>query len=206
MKKILNTLFIAALATSFNANAATVNLSGALGDYLTEIVDDPSLQFGSAGTDNYVDPILAYTLLGNSGDPTETDWMTTTLDYLGVTYDPITSIQKIEFGTDADSDAYWTDLGGGIYTGELDSGASHYLVKIGEGNVSYDTFLYENFQDLHLATLDLGWLEDFSGFTGKNFDIYRVSHISAVPVPAAFWLFGTALVGFIGFSRRRNIS
>jgi hypothetical protein len=28
---------------------------------------------------------------------------------------------------------------------------------------------------------------------------------SAVPVPAAFWLFGTALAGFIGFSRRRTV-
>ena len=26
-----------------------------------------------------------------------------------------------------------------------------------------------------------------------------------VPVPAAFWLFGTALIGFIGYSRRRNL-
>jgi hypothetical protein len=29
--------------------------------------------------------------------------------------------------------------------------------------------------------------------------------VSAVPVPAAIWLFGTALVGFIGLGRRRNI-
>ena len=29
--------------------------------------------------------------------------------------------------------------------------------------------------------------------------------MSAVPVPAAFWLFGTALIGFIGFSRRTNL-
>ncbi|MFA9421408.1 MAG: VPLPA-CTERM sorting domain-containing protein [Gammaproteobacteria bacterium] len=28
---------------------------------------------------------------------------------------------------------------------------------------------------------------------------------SAVPVPAAFWLFGTALIGFIGFSRRTTV-
>ncbi len=27
----------------------------------------------------------------------------------------------------------------------------------------------------------------------------------AVPVPAAFWLFGTALIGFIGYSRRTNL-
>jgi len=28
---------------------------------------------------------------------------------------------------------------------------------------------------------------------------------SEVPVPAAVWLFGTALLGFIGISRRRNL-
>jgi hypothetical protein len=31
---------------------------------------------------------------------------------------------------------------------------------------------------------------------------FRVSAVSAIPTPAAFWLFGTALVGFVGFSRR----
>ena len=30
--------------------------------------------------------------------------------------------------------------------------------------------------------------------------------IPEVPVPAAFWLFGTALIGFIGMSRRTNLS
>lgn len=29
--------------------------------------------------------------------------------------------------------------------------------------------------------------------------------VSEVPVPAAFWLFGSALIGFIGFSRRTNL-
>lgn len=30
-------------------------------------------------------------------------------------------------------------------------------------------------------------------------------NIPAVPVPAAFWLFGTALIGFIGISRRTRV-
>ena len=30
--------------------------------------------------------------------------------------------------------------------------------------------------------------------------------VSAVPVPAAIWLFGSALVGFVGFGRRRSIA
>lgn len=31
-------------------------------------------------------------------------------------------------------------------------------------------------------------------------------NIDPVPVPAAVWLFGTALVGFVGISRRRNLA
>ena len=38
----------------------------------------------------------------------------------------------------------------------------------------------------------------------SHFTIYT-SGISPVPVPAAFWLFGTALIGFIGFSRRTKV-
>ena len=32
------------------------------------------------------------------------------------------------------------------------------------------------------------------------------STIPAVPVPAAVWLFGTALIGFVGMSRRRKVA
>jgi len=30
-------------------------------------------------------------------------------------------------------------------------------------------------------------------------------NVSAIPVPAAFWLFGTALLGFIGLSRSTRV-
>jgi hypothetical protein len=32
-----------------------------------------------------------------------------------------------------------------------------------------------------------------------------IGSLSVVPVPAAFWLFGAALIGFIGFSRRTTV-
>jgi len=41
----------------------------------------------------------------------------------------------------------------------------------------------------------------------KNEEFYLSGMaVSAVPVPAAVWLFGTALIGFIGYSRRTNVS
>jgi hypothetical protein len=42
------------------------------------------------------------------------------------------------------------------------------------------------------------------GGSAKEFYLAS-SSISAVPVPAAVWLFGTALIGFIGFSRRTKV-
>ncbi len=41
------------------------------------------------------------------------------------------------------------------------------------------------------------------GFEGD--DLYFTRIVSPIPVPAAVWLFGTALIGFIGLSRRRKI-
>ena len=38
-----------------------------------------------------------------------------------------------------------------------------------------------------------------------NFSL-ELSSPSAVPVPAAVWLFGTALIGFVGMSRRRKVA
>jgi hypothetical protein len=57
-------------------------------------------------------------------------------------------------------------------------------------------------------------LPNQTGFPYGEADIDAVGAISsappvdipAVPVPAAFWLFGTALVGFIGISRRRKVA
>ena len=60
------------------------------------------------------------------------------------------------------------------------------------GNFNNGRFGFYNFSQAGVT---------YSGFT-KDPGTFP----GAVPVPAAVWLFGTALVGFIGFSRRRNLA
>jgi len=75
------------------------------------------------------------------------------------------------------------------------------------------------FTDADDKTQILGWLEDWDDYNGDNSlakPIGLVAHLSPerggvadippVPVPAAIWLFGTALIGFIGISRRTNVA
>ena len=198
MNKIASILFTVALAISFNANAMTM------------YVDSPAY---NAQVADGLDPIIAYTLSSNSGDATQMAWMTEALTaiYGADNFDPIWTLEKIEFEDKAMIDAFWGDpegtdsKGGDIHSGNLRYGQEHYLVKTGRGQAMFDTFLFENLGEMSLATLGLGWLDHFSELGKPAFDIYRISHISEVPVPAAFWLFGTALIGFIGFSRRTAV-
>ena len=39
-----------------------------------------------------------------------------------------------------------------------------------------------------------------------NFQYGSVNSLSQVPIPASIWLFGTALIGFVGMARRRKIA
>lgn len=62
------------------------------------------------------------------------------------------------------------------------------------------------------AALDLNvsWITDTLDYTIKagpnNGEMYlSAMEVSPIPVPAAFWLFGTALIGFISYSRRTRL-
>ena len=46
-------------------------------------------------------------------------------------------------------------------------------------------------------------LDDPNGFAGVPWKIHLEGVVSAVPVPAAVWLFGSGLLGLIGFARRK---
>ena len=52
-----------------------------------------------------------------------------------------------------------------------------------------------------METIDLN--NFFSGNAISHVALY--GNVSPIPVPAAFWLFGTALIGFVGMSRRTRV-
>ena len=182
MKPIFKSLFILLLAMSFNANAALVD-------------------------GIYVDDVTHATYLDNSGEGSELAWINEVLIADGIIYDSLVRVEDFGIGD-------WVEIQDGIYNFDLASlgEPGWYVLKIGgnlnQGNADgfNNTLLFDNFGDMDLgfATISLLMLEDWSNLVINNFDIMRVSHLSTVPVPAAVWLFGTGLVGLIGFSKRRK--
>jgi len=47
-------------------------------------------------------------------------------------------------------------------------------------------------------------IDDPSGFGGVYYGLQLEGTISSVPVPAAVWLFGSGLIGLLGFAKRRK--
>jgi hypothetical protein len=62
-----------------------------------------------------------------------------------------------------------------------------------------------DFDQVNQAQAQLsGLFGDSIFFMNLEIDSVSIDSVSAVPVPAAVWLFGTALIGLVGFSKRRK--
>lgn len=105
-----------------------------------------------------------------------------------------------DFGTEADGN---TDTGineGGVPAGEW--------VNIMITRLPFDIFMMALNEGSFNIGLHVRSFETMTmGQDGKFID-YSESFVlnpNPIPVPAAFWLFGTALIGFIGLSRRTRV-
>ena len=99
---------------------------------------------------------------------------------------------------------YNDDVDGTLYDQNDDCGSEVWSC-LTASNLEIGTYLvgvtfYENNRSPFLD----GWTLPANTGTFNRYAELNIS-ISPVPVPAAVWLFGTALIGFIGMSRRTNV-
>lgn len=92
-----------------------------------------------------------------------------------------------------------TKDGAAIPAGDINQVGFHSQANLAHGGVTWD-YSYTDFvispnPDWETITIDAN---------GANIAQVFVWTVSAVPVPAAVWLFGTGLLGMIGISRRRG--
>jgi hypothetical protein len=150
-----------------------------------------------------VDSLVARTTLSNSSDLGETLWVQS---ILGNDY-------EMTFKTEnTDSDWNWTRLTDTASTFAYDMGdqqPAYYLIKTGNIRYSvFNTFLFENFESLAWAVIDLQDL----GLTGRDIlNIGKISHIDGfdngnqpVPEPATLFLLGSGLIGLSSLRKKKK--
>ncbi|MDH5571825.1 MAG: VPLPA-CTERM sorting domain-containing protein [Gammaproteobacteria bacterium] len=99
----------------------------------------------------------------------------------------------------------------------LDGGnLDHHSVSADGGTYGHYSIMWQ-IRQLPTGYADNGWPEQFDFFWGAYGDSWHLTDVhaatisyqnyvpSAVPVPAAVWLFGSGLVGVISVARRRKI-
>lgn len=79
---------------------------------------------------------------------------------------------------------------------------------LGRPGIDYNDFRFRGLEDFNNDTIlfnglstDISWLASDPGDWARMITAFSPGGV--VPVPAAVWLFGTALLGLFGFSRRR---
>ena len=93
-----------------------------------------------------------------------------------------------------------SSTGSGFLTGILGGSSSN--ASAGSVVGWTDTLLFDT---LHVGASNSISYQAFGAQQAISLDNVKIQNtVSAVPVPAAVWLFGTALIGFVGMSRRRK--
>jgi len=129
---------------------------------------------------------------------------------LDISFDAsILDFQSFTFGTGLDTFGLGTlndaaDFGGGlvnVFELSFDLDADLEFFQPNDfvlGTFNFDTLSYGT------SALDISVI-GLAGALGLPLDAeLRSGSVSVVPVPAAIWLFGTGLIGLIGFSKRRK--
>lgn len=143
------------------------------------------------------------------------DYFQLNLDLLENPHSKEITIQTLELWTSDIANAVYTDFGGStaatkvwelapedkidLIAGSGGSGISDYYVLFDAALLDSGTYFY-------IFNVFGGTGSGAGNYASSpNFEEWGYSSVSAVPVPAAFWLFGTALIGFVGLSRKTKV-
>jgi hypothetical protein len=129
-------------------------------------------------------------------------------------YDPING--NIQISTNSVVNWYVEHVGFSSMTGDNPLGlpagggaVTDSILRIGETNFSASMTYDVNLGNVAIAgilndgTLSVFW-NTAPGLPTQRLAVDFVSAPSPVPIPAAIWLFGTALIGLIGFGKRKS--
>ena len=99
------------------------------------------------------------------------------------------------FAGSGDTSAFSTDLS--VFSNLAQSGNQGFIANLLTSNVGAFSAQYI----INLSDADIG---ASSTWKNQTLTLNLVGNVTAVPVPSAVWLFGSALLGFLGVSRRKT--
>ena len=201
--------FTGAVTTVYDQANIIANTYGDLNDFIANTVVEYTFLVDTAaqGELHYNDPVFDYFSVDGSSPEFSIDFFYT--DFISGSL-----IDELNGGSrNSDSDLKETNRGFYI---DYYLGTQNDLYQFNGGSGDNRILI----QSVGLPTLALGslWIgsetardqNNLVSSYSSNFELSRISgafpSVSAVPVPAAVWLFGTALIGFVGMSRRRKVA
>lgn len=140
-------------------------------------IDEPWYYFGNTGMHLSVTPTSIISTTTNTVDLDFTGW--------SILYDGLDT--PVDLGGDDDD---WSD------------GATSWGTGIAQITCTVDCGVGDSF----ILDYAVSFSTCISCFGGINYSLHLEGTVSAVPVPAAVWLFGSGLLGVIGMGKRKKIA
>ena len=153
-----------------------------------------------------VDTFLDGATLANSSDATELQWVKDTLVTLGLA--TTEQVASLTLSPNKNVFNFVPTIESGFIASPLQYAPEYFYLKLGSGNLpagADDHLLFQNLADLNYAVIDI----NDPDFTIVN--IGGISHVGqvgggvSVPEAGALLLFGSGLIGLVGFRRVRRM-
>jgi hypothetical protein len=190
MKKLLTAFITTALLIPSYSMAATISFTDPVGDH-TGIVDVVGMDLNFDAGGNYTIDLTA-----DAANPFAGDFRIN-INLFNVTLDELFQSAFNDFSLGASQISLSLSGSSAIIPDWLASHSIATSTLAGLGNPSGSSFFRSSVANLPFEPICDS--EDIIGIDGCS------STVPAVPVAATFWLFGTALIGFVGMSRRRKV-